>query len=131
MEMIYRYGGMNQREIGELMAIDYSTVSVARKKLSALQKKHRNLASRIEKIRSEYSQVKNKDVTPFLENGQSSSTLCVTALVPCERPICPSSTMYRMNQRPQSLQEVNNVSFPTFDFFPKVIIFTNVIYCLR
>lgn len=51
MEMLYRYGGMNQREIGELMAIDYSAVSVARKRLSALQKKDRNLASRIEKIK--------------------------------------------------------------------------------
>jgi DNA-binding MarR family transcriptional regulator len=51
MEMLYRYGGMNQREIGELMAIDYSAVSVARKRLSALQKKDRNLASRIGKIK--------------------------------------------------------------------------------
>ncbi len=35
MEMLYRHGGMNQREIGELMGIDYSAVSVMRKKLSA------------------------------------------------------------------------------------------------
>ena len=33
--MLYPYGGMNQREIGELMGIDYSAVSVMRKKLSA------------------------------------------------------------------------------------------------
>ncbi len=32
MEMLYRYGGMNQREIGELMGLDYSAVSVGRKR---------------------------------------------------------------------------------------------------
>jgi REP-associated tyrosine transposase len=53
MEMLYRYGGMNQREIGELMAIDYSAVSVTRKRLSLLQKKDRNLALRIEKIKKQ------------------------------------------------------------------------------
>jgi hypothetical protein len=30
-EMLYRYGWMNQREIGELMGIDYSSVSIAGK----------------------------------------------------------------------------------------------------
>jgi len=34
----YRNGGMNQREIGELMGIDYSAVSVMRKRLSSLQR---------------------------------------------------------------------------------------------
>lgn len=33
MEFLYRYAGMNQREIGELMGLDYSSVSVARKRL--------------------------------------------------------------------------------------------------
>ena len=33
MELLYRYGKMNQREIGELMSIDYSAVSLARKRL--------------------------------------------------------------------------------------------------
>ena len=33
MELLYRHAGMNQREIGELMGLDYSSVSVARKKL--------------------------------------------------------------------------------------------------
>ena len=37
MEMLYRYGGMNQREIGQLMGIDYSAVSVMRKRLSGSQ----------------------------------------------------------------------------------------------
>jgi hypothetical protein len=53
MDMLYRYGGMNQREIGELMNIDYSAVSVARKRLSVLQRKDRNLAWRTEKIKKQ------------------------------------------------------------------------------
>jgi DNA-directed RNA polymerase specialized sigma24 family protein len=31
--MLYRYAGLNNREIGELMALDYSTVSVGRRRL--------------------------------------------------------------------------------------------------
>lgn len=33
MEMLYRYAGLKNREIGELMALDYSTVSVGRRRL--------------------------------------------------------------------------------------------------
>jgi DNA-binding NarL/FixJ family response regulator len=33
MEMLYRDTGLNNREIGELMALDYSTVSVGRRRL--------------------------------------------------------------------------------------------------
>jgi hypothetical protein len=51
MELLYRYGRMNQREIGELMGIDYSAVSVMRKRLSGLQKRDRNLSAEIEKIK--------------------------------------------------------------------------------
>jgi hypothetical protein len=35
MELLYRQGGMNGREIGDLMGVDYSAVSVARKRLRA------------------------------------------------------------------------------------------------
>jgi DNA-binding MarR family transcriptional regulator len=51
MEMLYRHGGMNQREIGELLGIDYSAVSVMRKKLAANQKEDRHLSTRIERLR--------------------------------------------------------------------------------
>jgi len=51
MDMLYRNGGMNQREIGELMGIDYSAVSVMRKRLSVLQKKDRILSARIERLK--------------------------------------------------------------------------------
>ena len=33
MEMLYRYAGLNNREIGELIGLDYSTVSVGRRRL--------------------------------------------------------------------------------------------------
>jgi len=42
---------MNQREIGELMGVNYSTVSVMRKRLSALLKKDRNLSVQIERLK--------------------------------------------------------------------------------
>jgi hypothetical protein len=42
---------MNQREIGEVMGIDYSTVSVIRKRLPGLQKKDRNLSAEIERLK--------------------------------------------------------------------------------
>ena len=51
MEMLYRYGGMNQREIGELMGIDYSAVSVMRKRLSAQLERDRTLLEVITKVR--------------------------------------------------------------------------------
>jgi len=50
-EMSYRYGGMNQREIGELMGIDHSAVSVMRKRLSAIQEKDRDLSEEIERVK--------------------------------------------------------------------------------
>jgi len=42
---------IKQREIGEWMGVDYSAVSVMRKRLSALQKKDRNLSARIERLK--------------------------------------------------------------------------------
>jgi putative transposase len=51
MEMLYRYGGMNQREIGELVGIDYSAVSVMRKRLSTLQGEDRRLSALVEKLK--------------------------------------------------------------------------------
>ena len=51
MEMLYRYGGMNQREIGELMGIDYSAVSVARKRLAGMLQKNENLTKTFDEIK--------------------------------------------------------------------------------
>lgn len=57
MEMLYRYGGMNQREIGNLLGIDYSSVSVARKRFQTLKKKDRTLLGQIENIKVRLSQL--------------------------------------------------------------------------
>lgn len=48
MEILYRYGGMNQREIGEMLGVDYSSVSIARKRYNEAANKN-NKISRIEK----------------------------------------------------------------------------------
>ncbi len=51
MEMLYRHGGMNQREIGELMGVDYSAVSVMRKRLVSLQNEDQSLSARIKRLK--------------------------------------------------------------------------------
>ena len=50
MEMLYRYGGMKQREIGGLMGIDYSAVSVMRKRVSGLLGEDQALSALIERV---------------------------------------------------------------------------------
>jgi len=47
---------MNQREIGELMGIDYSAVSVMRKRVSVLKEKDRHLSAGIERVKRELQQ---------------------------------------------------------------------------
>jgi DNA-binding MarR family transcriptional regulator len=57
MEFLYRYGGMNQREIGALMGVDYSAASVSRKRFqAALVRQDGNLLEQIEKIKAKISQ---------------------------------------------------------------------------
>jgi hypothetical protein len=56
MEMLYRYGGMNQREIGELMDVDYSAVSVGRTKFRTLQEEDKSLMKQVEIIKKQLTQ---------------------------------------------------------------------------
>lgn len=56
MELLYRYAGMNQREIGDMMGVDYSSVSVARKRLQESLVKDRALIKRFRRIESMLSQ---------------------------------------------------------------------------
>jgi hypothetical protein len=51
MDMLYRHGGMNQREIGEMLRVDYSAVSVMRKRLSAVLKQDGKLSVQVERLR--------------------------------------------------------------------------------
>ena len=56
MELLYRHGGLNQREIGDFLGIDYSSGSVGRKKLRTLLGKDGRLAGKIEGIKEKLSQ---------------------------------------------------------------------------
>jgi DNA-binding MarR family transcriptional regulator len=48
--MLYRDGGMKQREIGKFMGVDYSAVSVMRKRLSGLQGKDQRVTALIGRV---------------------------------------------------------------------------------
>ena len=50
MKMLYEYGGLNQREIGALMGVDYSSVSVGRKRLEGEAKKDRTVGRKLAEI---------------------------------------------------------------------------------
>ena len=56
MELLYRHAGMNQREIGELMGLDYSSVSVARKRLRDLMTTDAKLKKRFKAVEDALSQ---------------------------------------------------------------------------
>jgi DNA-directed RNA polymerase specialized sigma24 family protein len=56
MEILYRYGGMNQREIGEILGVDYSTVSVGRRRLQKAMRADKALARLATKVEATLSQ---------------------------------------------------------------------------
>jgi putative transposase len=55
MDLLYRLGGLKGTEIGEIMGVDYSTVSQGRKRLREKLKKDRNLSEFIKKIEADLS----------------------------------------------------------------------------
>ena len=61
MELLCRYGGLNHREIGELMGVDYSAVSIGRKRFQDLVKQDRAVAKQLEGVQGRLS---HKDLTP-------------------------------------------------------------------
>jgi hypothetical protein len=56
MELFYRFGGLNHREIGELMGVDYSAVSIGRKRFQDLVKQDRAVAKQLERVQGRLSQ---------------------------------------------------------------------------
>jgi REP element-mobilizing transposase RayT len=56
MELLYRFGGLNNREIGALMGVDYSTVSVERKRFLEVAKKDRKAKKQLVRIQRRLSQ---------------------------------------------------------------------------
>lgn len=58
MDLLYSYGGMNNREIGELMGVDYSTVSQGRKRLRQSLADDEQLKKMTERMKSQLSIIK-------------------------------------------------------------------------
>jgi putative transposase len=56
MELLYRFGGLNNREIGALMGVDYSAVSVGRKRFLEVVKKDRKAEKQLVRIQRRLSQ---------------------------------------------------------------------------
>ncbi len=55
MEIFYRLGGMKGGEIGEMLGVDYSTVSRGRKRLREKLKTDKNLSKLTERIEGRLS----------------------------------------------------------------------------
>jgi REP element-mobilizing transposase RayT/DNA-binding transcriptional ArsR family regulator len=58
MELLYKYGGLKGGEIGEMMGLDYSTVSQGRKRLRERLKKDKELQGLMGRIEEKLSKVK-------------------------------------------------------------------------
>jgi len=58
MEILFRHSGLNGREIGELLGLDYSTISVGRKRLIDKMKKDEELRTIFTKIQDNLSIIK-------------------------------------------------------------------------
>jgi chromosomal replication initiation ATPase DnaA len=58
MDLLYRHGGMNNPEIGNLMGIDYSTVSQGRKRLRSKITRDKKLKEMMKMIESQLSRIK-------------------------------------------------------------------------
>lgn len=54
MELLYRHGGLTQREIGDLAGVDYSTVSVTRKRFRTLVDQDEELKGLLARIQEGY-----------------------------------------------------------------------------
>ncbi len=58
MDLFYRFGGLSGTEIGEMMGIDYSTVSVGRKRLREILKRDKHLSQIIKRVEADLSMIK-------------------------------------------------------------------------
>ncbi|MDT8335506.1 MAG: transposase [Desulfurivibrionaceae bacterium] len=59
MDLLYRFGGLKNNQIGELFGVDYSTVSQGRKRLRERTARNKNTRDLVEKIEHKLSQIKN------------------------------------------------------------------------
>ena len=58
MTILYNYGGLNNREIGDLLGLDYSTVSQGRKRLREKAEKIKELKALLDRISAKVSRIK-------------------------------------------------------------------------
>ena len=58
MTALYKYAGINNREIGNLLGVDYSTVSQGRKRLRSKAEKDKKIQSIIDIIEARLSKIK-------------------------------------------------------------------------
>jgi putative transposase len=58
MELLYRVGGLKGVEIGEMMGVDYSTVSLGRKRLKEKLAEDKNFSLLMERIEKRISRLK-------------------------------------------------------------------------
>ena len=65
MDVLYRFGGLTGTEIGEIMAVDYSTVSQGRKQLREILKRDKSLLKIIERIEVNLSRRKTCPPLPL------------------------------------------------------------------
>ena len=59
MDLLYRLGGLKGREIGNMFDVDYSTVSVSRKRLRSKIQKENDLKRLLFRIEAKLSKLKN------------------------------------------------------------------------
>ena len=52
-ELLYRYGGLRQREIGAMLGVDYSAVSIGRKRFLMLMEADPELESLFAKVKNQ------------------------------------------------------------------------------
>jgi len=58
MTILYNYAGLNNREIGNLFEVDYSTVSQSRKRLREKVEKDKSTAEQLDEIELKLSRIK-------------------------------------------------------------------------
>jgi putative transposase len=59
MDLLYRLGGLKGREIGNMFDVDYSTVSVSRKRLRGKIQEENDLKRLLFRIEAKLSKLKN------------------------------------------------------------------------
>ena len=63
MDLLYRFGGLKNKEIGILMGVDYSTVSQGRKRFTEKRNSNKDLDTLVKNLEGDLSRIK---ICPYL-----------------------------------------------------------------